>query len=240
MAKTTKATNGAGATAKPKGKAAAPKKSAAASTAGKSASAKPAAKAKAATVRISDKPWLKSYPKGVPAEIGPACRCIARRPPGDLLQAICRTAGILVHGQDADLRRTRAAVIGIRRLFAIDRPQGRRARRDHDAERAAIPGRDDGGAQGRLHGGQRQSALYAARARAPAQGFGRRGDRHPGELRDDAAGGRCENQRQAGCRRGDGRPARHQGHAGQLRRAARQEDGAGLVAARACQVSTTR
>ena len=40
---------------------------------------KPAAKA--ATVRISDKPWLKSYPKDVPAEIGP----LAAASIGDLL-----------------------------------------------------------------------------------------------------------------------------------------------------------
>ena len=36
-------------------------------------------------------------------------------------------------------------------------------------------------------GGQRQPALHAARTRAPAQGFGRQGDRHHGELRRHAA-----------------------------------------------------
>ena len=43
-------------------------------------------------------------------------------------------------------------------------------------------------------GGERQSALHAARARAPAQRFRRRGDRHPGELRHHAAS-RCSRTR---------------------------------------------
>ena len=40
-----------------------------------------------------------------------------------------------------------------------------------------------------LHGGQRQPALHAARAGAPAQGFGRQGHRHHRELRAHAAAG---------------------------------------------------
>ena len=48
--------------------------------------AKPAATAKAATVRISDKPWLKSYPKDVPAEIGP----LAAASIGDLMATSCK------------------------------------------------------------------------------------------------------------------------------------------------------
>ena len=43
-----------------------------------------------------------------------------------------------------------------------------RARRDHDAELPAVPGRHVRRAARRLHGGERQSALHRARARAPA------------------------------------------------------------------------
>ena len=100
MAKTT---NNAGTAAKPAGKtakpaqavkAAATEKKPAATAAAKqkaSANAKPAAKAaapaaKAVTVRISDKPWLKSYPKDVPAEIGP----LAAASIGDLMATSCK------------------------------------------------------------------------------------------------------------------------------------------------------
>ena len=100
MAKTT---NNAGTAAKPAGKtakpaqavkAAATEKKPAATAAAKqkaSANAKPAAKAaapaaKAVTVRISDKPWLKSYPKDIPAEIGP----LAAASIGDLMATSCK------------------------------------------------------------------------------------------------------------------------------------------------------
>ena len=63
-------------------------KSAAAKPRGRSArkSADPKPKAKAATVRISDKPWLKTYPKDVPTEIGP----LADASLGDLMATSCK------------------------------------------------------------------------------------------------------------------------------------------------------
>ena len=43
---------------------------------------------------------------------------------------------------------------------------------------------DRGRAARRLRGGQRQSALHAARTRTPVEGFRRRGDHRAGEFRD--------------------------------------------------------
>jgi len=51
-----------------------------------------------------------------------------------------------------------------------------------------------------LRGGERQPAVHAARARAPAQGLGCRGDRDPGELRRDAAAGDRPDRGQARAR----------------------------------------
>ena len=127
-----------------------------------------------------------------------------RRPSGQRLQAVCRPSRLHLHGQDHQLRRGGAPVGGLRRFSPVERPRQGRARRHHDAERAAISGRDDGHPARRLHRGERQPALYAARTRAPAQGFGRRGDHHPGEFREDAPGGDIEDAGQA-CRGGDAR-----------------------------------
>jgi len=92
VAKTTK-TNGADTAVKAKGKAGVVKKAAkAAPTEPKAAATKtakatkPAAKAEAAAVKIADKPWLKSYPKGVPDVIGP----LADASLGDLMASSCR------------------------------------------------------------------------------------------------------------------------------------------------------
>ncbi len=112
-----------------------------------------------------------------------------RRSPGRQVQAVCGPAGLRLHGKVDQLRRPRTAFGRLRRLAAVEGPRQGGARGDHDAKRAAKPGRDDGHTARRLHGGERQPALHAARARAPAQGFRCRGDRHTGELRQDAAGG---------------------------------------------------
>ena len=88
-----------------------------------------------------------------------------------------------------------------RRLAAGARARPRRAGRPHDAERRAVPDRRRRRAARRVCRRQRQSALHAARARAPAQGFGRRGHRDPRELRGHAAAGGRENRSQARHRR---------------------------------------
>ena len=85
----------------------------------------------------------------------------------------------------------------------------------------------------RLHRRQRQSALHAARARAPAQGFGRRSDRHRRELRAHAAGGDRQDQDQASSSSPPmGELLGLQGPGRQLRGAEGQEDGPGVQRAR--------
>ena len=113
-------------------------------------------------------------------------------------------------------------------------PEVRRPRRRHDAERAAISGRHRRHPARRHDGGERQSALHAARARAPAQRFRRRGDRHPGEFRHHAGEGDQEHARQARHPRQHGRHARLPERCDrQSGRAQGEEDGAGLFAAAA-------
>ena len=81
-------------------------------------------------------------------------------------------AGLQLHGQGRQLSRRPTAC---RRAFAaylqgLGLQQGR-PRRHHDAQRAAVPGGRGGHPARRLCGGQRQSAVHAARARAPAEGL---------------------------------------------------------------------
>ena len=163
-----------------------------------------------------------------------------RRPSGQGLQAICGAARLHLHGQVDQLRRPRAPVGRVRRMAAVERSRQGRARRDHDAERAAISGRDDGHPARRLHRGERQPALHAARTRAPVEGFRRGGDRHPRKLRQDAAGGDCKDAGQACRGRDHGRHARRQGPDRQFRRQAGEEAGAGHGRCRAMSPSTPR
>ena len=121
--------------------------------------------------------------------------------------------------------------LALARLSAEQGPAKGRPRRADDAERAAISDSDRGRAARGLCGGQRQSALHAARARAPAEGFRRRGDRRAGEFRHHRAAGDRQDRGQACHHRQHGRPARPQGRDRQSGGAPGQEDGAGLFAA---------
>ncbi len=157
------------------------------------------------------------------------------------VQEVRLAAGVLVHGRHAELPRSGHQFGGDRCLAAEQGAGQGQARRDHDAQRAAVPGRAGRRAARRLHGGQRQSAVHAARAGAPAEGLGRGCDLHPRELRDHAAAGGRQGADQADRRVRDGRSARlRQGAAGQLRGAQRQEDGAGVQPAQRAQVPRTR
>ncbi len=153
---------------------------------------------------------------------------------GGLVSQVRATRCVRLHGSRTDLRRARPAVGGIRRVAAGNRARARVAGRDHDAQHPAIPGGTRRGAAGRLRGGQRQPALYAARTRAPDGRLGRRGDRDPRELRGDAAAGHCPHADPARDRHGAGGPARLcQGRRGELRRAAHPPHGAAVLAPRA-------
>ena len=153
---------------------------------------------------------------------------IAGRTAGRKLQEIQRPQSLHLHGQVDQLSRARRIVAGARRLSAEQGPAEGRAGRADDAERAAISGGDRRGAARGLCGGQRQSALHAARTRAPAQGFRRRGDYRSGEFRDDGAAGARQDRGEARHHRQHGRPARLQGHDRQFRGAQGEEDGAAV------------
>jgi hypothetical protein len=97
----------------------------------------------------AERPWLKSYPKGVPAEIDVNEYTSI---PAILLSACAR------FNQRPDPR---------------PEAQEGRSRRPDAAERAAVPGRDLRRAARRPDRGQHQSDVHRARAQAPAGGFRR-------------------------------------------------------------------
>ena len=130
-----------------------------------------------------EKIWLKSYPKGVPAEID----VNAYRSIRDVFEGKHRQvrdpARLHLHGQDDHLRE----VDRLSTAFGA----WLQCRGCAKGARVAVmmpnilqyPVRVFGDPARRLHGGERQPALHAARARAPAEGLRRRGDRVPGEFR---------------------------------------------------------
>ena len=154
---------------------------------------------------------------------------IAGRAAGRKLCEVRRPQGVHLHGQVDQLPRPRRDVGSTWRLSAEQGPAEGRPRRADDAERAAIPGLDRRRAARRLCGGERQSALHPARARASAQGFRRGSDRRSGEFRHHGAAGDREDRGQACDRRQHGRPARLQGRDRQPGGPQGEEDGAGLV-----------
>ena len=162
--------------------------------------------------------------------------CLGCRADRGFLQALCRPSGLYLHGQDADLFRDRAHVGGHRRLAAVAWPAEGRPGCGDDAEHPADAGGNGCRAARRLHRGQCQPALHAARTRAPAQGFGRQGDHHPREFRRYPAASDFTHGRQACLRGVDGRSHGAQGPPGQFRCPQGQEDGSGLVPARPCQL----
>ena len=177
-----------------------------------------------------EKTWLKQYPAGVPAEIDVEPVSVAGRPARRELSPATRDrtaykfmGKAISFAQVDEASRALAAWLQAQGLDKGDRvavmmpnvPQ-------YPVAIAGDPAR-------RACGGQRQPALHAARARAPAQGFGRQGDRHRRELRQHAAAGDGGGADQEGRARGDGRHARLSEVADrQLRRAQGEEDGAGV------------
>ena len=182
-----------------------------------------------------DRIWLKQYPPGVPADIDPAqysslvalleesfARFASRK------AFICMDKAITY--REIDEASTRARLPGCRARGLAKR----RARRADDAERAAIPGRNHGGAARRLHRGQRQPALHAARATSTSS-------RTPAPKPSSCW--RISQPRCSRCcahtnvkhvdRRQHGGHARLQGRDRQFRGAAGEEDGAGLFDYRA-------
>ena len=137
-----------------------------------------------------DRIWLEHYPRGVPAEIDiseyasvreifeEACRKFGTRPAFS-----CMGRSITFGDLDA-LSSTFGAW-----LQGIGCAKGD-ARRADDAQYPPVPGVPVRRAARRMHGGQRQSALHGARARASARRFWRRGHRRRREFRQYAAASR--------------------------------------------------
>ena len=136
-----------------------------------------------------DRIWLKNYPPGVPADIDAAQypslvalfeESFAKYKNANAYACMDKK---LTYGQLDEMSRALGAWLQSKGLAA------RRPRRHHDAERAAVPGVRGRHPARRLRGGERQSALHAARARASAQGLRRQGHHHHRELRQDAGAG---------------------------------------------------
>ena len=89
-----------------------------------------------------ERPWLASYPQGVPAEIDvdefPSIVSVLQTS----LREVPRPPGLRQPGQDAHLRRRRPAQPAVRGLPARrTQAQEGRSRRDHDAQLPAVPHR---------------------------------------------------------------------------------------------------
>ena len=146
----------------------------------------------------------------------------ARGSRGELRQ-IRIAARLFLHGPSDHVHGARRPVGNIRRLPAGARPRQGSARRADDAEHPPISGLPVRHAARRMHGRQCQSALHRARARASADRQRRRSDRRRREFRPHAGRSARQDEDQA-CRRDQyRRNARHQGPAGRLRAAPREE-----------------
>ena len=189
-----------------------------------------------------DKIWLKHYPKGVPAEIDVNEYASVRDVfDGKRRQVRRRVRRITCMGKTITFARARHAVGGVRRVAAGERLQQGHARRADDAQHPAVSGVPVRHAARRLHGGQRQSALHGARARAPAQRLRRRGDRRRRELRAHAC---RKSSRKTKVRQvivtSIGELLGFKGIARRLRAAPREEDGPGVERCRARSGCPTR
>ena len=134
-----------------------------------------------------NKPWIKTYGETVPHEIDadayPSVVALFEK----AVAALRRPAGLRVLRQDHDLPRDRRRGDGGGRL-AADQARGQ-ARRPHRAdvpERLRLPDRHARHRPRRRGAGERQPALHAARAGAPAERRRRRDHRHLRRLDPDA------------------------------------------------------
>ena len=133
-----------------------------------------------------EKIWLKSYPPGVPAEIDPTRYSSV----ADLFEESFREyrtkPAFVCMGKQITYGELDATVAQARGVVSVERSRTRGSRRDHDAERAAVPGGDRGDSASGLCGRERESALHAARTRTSAEGQRRRSHHPARELRRHA------------------------------------------------------
>ena len=136
-----------------------------------------------------------------------------------------RAPVVHVHGQDPDLRRPEHAVGRVRIVPPGEWLREGHARRADDAQHPPVSGVPVRHAARRMHGGERQSALHGARARAPALGLGRRDSRRRREFRAHGAGGRRKDQAAPRRRHDHRRAPGLQGHRRRHRDPPPEEDG---------------
>ncbi len=86
-----------------------------------------------------EKNWLKHYPAGVPAEIDADVYPSLVEPDGSGVQAVPGARRLQDAGALDQLRADRRGLARVRRVPAGPGPGEGRSRRDHDAQRAAVP-----------------------------------------------------------------------------------------------------
>ena len=188
-----------------------------------------------------DRFWLKNYPPGVPADIDPSVYPSLVSLLEESFAKYRDRQGLCLHGQGAHFRRGRRSSRQALAAWLQSRGLGkRRPRGDHDAQRAAVPGRGRGGPARPGLIAVNVNPLYTrARARAPAEGFRRRGGDRARELRErrlQQAIGRHAGEACRAWRRWATCSGFPKGTDRQLRRAHGAQDGAGLFAAGPLQV----
>jgi hypothetical protein len=107
-------------------------------------------------------PWTSNYPPGVPGRGAHRRLRQPGRSAGSRLPAPRQARRAGLHGQPAELRRSRPSCPLPGRLAAVAGPEARRPRRGDDAQRAAVPG----GHRGHLRAGLvvvNVNPLYTAR-----------------------------------------------------------------------------
>jgi len=155
--------------------------------------------------------WLKQYPAGVPADIDVSQYTSLVELLEESFAKFADRKAFICMDKSISYRDLDEMSLALASLFAEQGPAEGRPRRADDAERAAISGIDCRCAARRLRGGEHQPALHPARARAPAQGFRRRGGHRSREFCDDSAAGHRQDRGEARHRRQHGRSARLQG-----------------------------
>ncbi len=130
-----------------------------------------------------EKIWLKHYPKGVPAEIDVNEYGSVRDVFEESVAKYSARKAFTCMGKSITFAELDVLSRAFGAWLQAQRLQQGRARRDHDAQHPAVPDLPVRRPARGLHGRERQPAVHGARARAPAEGLRRRGDRRRRELR---------------------------------------------------------
>ncbi len=119
--------------------------------------------------RFVEKIWLKHYPKGVPAEIDVNEYASVREVFEESVAQFGERPSFTCMGKTLTFDELEHAVRGVRVVPPGERLREGHARRADDAQHPPVSGVPVRHPARRMHGGERQSALHGARARAPAR-----------------------------------------------------------------------